>query len=280
VIYVQLDGAIGGADWTAKAEAALTELVAAADSAERRAILKRRAPIWAEIKLLMRAMCHDKCWYCESIENRSNNDVDHYRPKASVRECADHEGYWWLAFSRGNLRYSCTFCNTFGSSAKRGTSGGKRDHFPVWDEGSRAWTPDDSVDDEQPLLLDPAVEGDPGLLWFDQTGECVPHPDCEGHDYATARARESIDRYHLNQPALTDRRSDTAREVEHKVKFADRMYRDSLDGDASAEDAYAEALKDLRAMISRETEYSRQARCVLLGMRDGSSSIPEIVLGI
>jgi len=34
----------------------------------------------------------------------------------------------------------------------------------------------DPLDAEQPLILDPAREGDPGLLWFDPNGKVVPHP--------------------------------------------------------------------------------------------------------
>ena len=100
----------------------------------------------------------DKCWYCESKQIRLDRHVDHYRPKNSVAECADHPGYWWLAFRSYNYRYSCTYCNSRRVDQRSGQAGGKADHFPLRDESRRAFSPDDPIDDEQPTLLDPTVQ--------------------------------------------------------------------------------------------------------------------------
>ena len=53
-------------------------------------------------------------------------------------------------------------------------TGGKADRFPLRDEAKRCWTPADLLSEEQPVLLDPTVRTDPGLLWFDEDGSARP----------------------------------------------------------------------------------------------------------
>lgn len=40
--------------------------------------------IWRELKDNLAVLLNDKCWYCESIIDRSDNAVDHFRPKNRV----------------------------------------------------------------------------------------------------------------------------------------------------------------------------------------------------
>lgn len=89
-----------------------------------------------------------KCCYCEIGIQKSNNDVEHFRPKASACRapgCADSHGYWWLAYTWENLLYSCANCNRVA----------KNDKFPLA-TGSMALQPENSPpSDEKPLLIDP-----------------------------------------------------------------------------------------------------------------------------
>jgi len=263
--------------WADKATVA-SEDVANATVGERAGAVAQRSTVWTEIKPSLRSASAQKCWYCESIENRSDNAVDHFRPKARVHECEGHMGYWWLAFAQENLRFSCTYCNSYGSERTRGTEGGKRDHFPLWDEEQRAWGPDSPIEAEQPLLLDPSEPGDPGLIWFDETGQATGHPRAHDSEYLTRRVDETISKYHLNQPALVERRRELARWVTDKVAHADQMFVERQGGNPAAEAAYAEAIRDLAEALRKKGEYSAQARCTLLGLRDGRSSVPDAVL--
>ena len=123
--------------WHDAAAAAELELLKATDRPSRRRILEARARIWSAIKDELAAISGDKCWYCESKQDRSDMVVDHFRPKGRVSEAEEeHEGYWWLAFQPENYRFSCTYCN----SHRKGTDGrlgGKQDHFPLVDESKR-----------------------------------------------------------------------------------------------------------------------------------------------
>src|ERR1700684_3476119 len=70
------------------------------------------APVWRELKDGLADLSNDKCWYCEMPVPRSDNAVDHFRPKGRMGDAAnEHNGYRWLAFERSNFRYACTFCN-------------------------------------------------------------------------------------------------------------------------------------------------------------------------
>jgi len=194
----------GWAEQAQQAEAA----VVSARPQDRSAEVNRHSQVWKDLKDTLKRASHDKCWYCESIGVRSDNAVDHFRPKNAVRECSDHEGYWWLAFKWENYRFCCTFCNCRRVDQETGQGGGKADHFPLRDEARRAKAPADRLDDEEPLLLDPAIPADPGLLWFDESGQAVPHPICcnDANGYPHRRAATSIDLYHLNHRELMDQR--------------------------------------------------------------------------
>jgi hypothetical protein len=58
------------------------------------------------------ALFHGKCAYCEArYEIVGPVDIEHYRPKAAVKDEATHKGYWWLAAAWENLLPSCIDCN-------------------------------------------------------------------------------------------------------------------------------------------------------------------------
>jgi hypothetical protein len=59
---------------------------------------------------------HGKCAFCESkITHIAYGDVEHFRPKAGVRQKASDKlqrpGYYWLAYEWRNLLLSCQLCN-------------------------------------------------------------------------------------------------------------------------------------------------------------------------
>ena len=97
--------------WEEKAKEAY-ETVLALSPEERSGAINRFSHLWTQLKDVLQSHFHGKCWYCEAIQERSDNAVDHFRPKNKVFECPKHGGYWWLAFKWLNYRYSCTFCNS------------------------------------------------------------------------------------------------------------------------------------------------------------------------
>src|SRR5262249_33142527 len=57
----------------------------------------------AEVKEALKQAQHDKCCFCESkVSHISFGDVEHFRPKAAVRQIPGgslrRPGYYWLAY--------------------------------------------------------------------------------------------------------------------------------------------------------------------------------------
>ena len=136
-------------------------------------------------KLYKRAMpfllklFNDKCAYCESvISNTQPGDVEHYRPKGRLKDLdgkivkvkvgdkeLEHPGYWWLAYEWKNLLPSCIDCNRRRNHGEDEVAAGKADLFPI--AGKRASSPDDPLNDEKALLLNPTDDDFDPVKHFD-----------------------------------------------------------------------------------------------------------------
>lgn len=152
---------------------------------------------------------YGKCCYCEKWEERSGNDVEHYRPKII---------YWWLTFTWTNLLYACEQCNSK-KNAQFGLLSGERLKPEAPAPGS-----------EVPLLLDPSntrlnpvehIE----FKWKPYLTGGRPHwvaePRKSGNDSVVGDA--SIGVYGLNRADLFERRD---KHVRNYVKpVVDRLRR-------------------------------------------------------
>lgn len=103
------------------------------------------------VKQALLAMQHDKCAFCEAKPlHVSDGDVEHFRPKAAVRQSVDDElerpGYYWLAYDWPNLLFACERCN------RRH----KRNEFPLATRSGAGTA--QAVASEQPLFIDPSAE--------------------------------------------------------------------------------------------------------------------------
>jgi hypothetical protein len=205
--------------------------------------------------------------------------VDHFRPKNAVAESPGHKGYWWLAFKWENYRFCCTFCNCRRIDQTTGDGGGKADHFPLKDEARRARSPEDKLDHEEPMLLDPFAAADPGHLWFDEDGQAVPNPRSgDPKSYPCIRAESSIRFFHLNHTDIVERRKALCSMLRRRVQEADRYFEKYHGGDAVARGAFADAVIDLRARLAAKEPYSATARAMLMGLRGTHPAVVEAVL--
>jgi hypothetical protein len=99
---------------------------------------------WKQLKEHLLDLFHGKCGYCEArFTPTSFGDVEHYRPKGKVSEEPTHKGYYWLAYEPTNYLPACQLCN----------EPAKRDHFPI--DGKRAYSENDPLKNEKPLLINP-----------------------------------------------------------------------------------------------------------------------------
>jgi uncharacterized protein (TIGR02646 family) len=165
------------------------------------------------VREALEALFHDKCAYCESkVTAVTDWPVEHFRPKGSVAERPDHPGYYWLAYDWTNLYLSCTLCNErrrdrarWGDCSRAGT-GGKADQFPLADEMTRAMSPDDDLDREDRLLLDPCKDDPDRYVTYNALGEIMAVGD-------NPKGLATISVFHLDRRRLRDLRRSVIDEV-------------------------------------------------------------------
>jgi uncharacterized protein (TIGR02646 family) len=257
LLYVETAMATAQADAVAlgKSESEIADAVKAA----RAKAINAKSKIWSDAGKILRNVMNEKCWYCESLELRSDMPVDHFRPKNKVHGCEKHEGYWWLAFEWTNYRFACGYCNSRHSNPD--SSGGKADHFPLIDPSKRAWTRDDRLDDEDPELLDPCDALDPRRLTFKEDGR-ASHASTDDE----RRARSSIEIYHLNEVRLKNERKTLAIIIKSKTKRIEELVAKSQ---LTSEETrlLKEMIIDIVQMGEGSKRFCTAARCYLRGSR-------------
>ncbi|WP_437826366.1 hypothetical protein [Sorangium sp. So ce1153] len=247
------------AAWTAKATALVTQLKAAPDAAARNEIIDKNSAVWGELKQWLLELSHQKCWFSEAKDCFNHWDVEHYRPKKSAKDAdgTEHDGYWWLAFDWQNFR----ICGNAGNR-KKGT------FFPLRPGCTRAVALGD-VRQEDPQLLDPIDEDDPGLLSFNLEGHAIPAPHITD-GWEKARAEFSVDRYNLNFSPLMGKRKTVWAEcwnrIQEYLKDLAIYHADKTNG--IARDRYKRALKRVRELMRDEQELSAVARACVLSSGD------------
>lgn len=183
---------------------------------------------------------HGKCAYCESQILNSEWDVEHFRPKGRVAERQDHPGYYWLAYEWTNLYPACKLCNQHRKDKptwedpEAGKTAGKLDQFPVEPEEDRAMRPEDDLERERPLLLDPCRDRPEEHLRFTVLGEVAPVG-------AEGKGAVSIEVFHLDRRRLRDLRRDR---IETTLGTLTAIRRHEQAGNA-------EAVKDFQDLLDR-----------------------------
>ncbi len=247
-------------------------LHAASGSAERKEIIADNEELWRSIKSVLAGVGYHKCWYCETAEIRSDNAVDHFRPKGKVSGTG-HGGYWWLAFDVKNYRFACTFCNSR-RHGDGGTTGGKADHFPLVAGSQRADSPLVSISVEIPMLLDPCDYFDTTAVWFDETGQVKVNPEAEAiEENVPDRVSRSRDLYHLDHVRLIEARKRIFLDVLEMCDQADGallLYKSTQD--ATARTVFHDSINALKRMRREDAPYSAVAKCAVRGYRSSSPS--------
>jgi uncharacterized protein (TIGR02646 family) len=225
--------------------------------------------IWATLKPVLESAANKKCWYCESIQARSDKAVDHFRPKNRVAGVRGSEGYWWLSFEWSNYRYSCTYCNS--RRVIDESAGGKHDNFPIAADATRGEYDATTIDldrQERPLLLDPTRIRDVKLLSFDVTdGSAVPAVTEAADPVGYKRVVVSIELYHLNEEGLRIARLQKMLRIKDLVNTAEKL--------PSDDPTYENSLNEIASSIRPDAEHSAAARAMLKSLR-GSALVQLI----
>src|SRR5215213_3210828 len=112
----------------------------------------------SDVKAKLNESHYFKCCYCETKFKYSRDlDVEHFRPKKYSQQSLTSPEillvYFWLAYDWDNLLLSCAECNR----------AYKKNLFPLENETDRATVQNRNIDNELPILINPAhvSEDDP-----------------------------------------------------------------------------------------------------------------------
>lgn len=245
----------------------LADLQVAQDTALAEPNAKRRSHIidanqqrWTALRRAFEEASFEKCWYTECKSPGADNDIDHFRPKGKVREDKAHPGYYWLAFNWKNMRLSCQRANRPRIPPGSRVAGGKSTHFPLLATGVRARAPGDNLSLEHPALLDPTEPGDPIILTFRPNGEVDVSPEFRGNAVAEAKVEASRLGLHLNWPKFVEGRLTLYNLVERAVERGRREAPVNFEGWPMASEAFKDAIRDLKAYMDPQAEYSAAAK--------------------
>lgn len=258
--YIPLNEPPPNSKWIAKANKLLADLKAAPDAEARKNIIEKNDKVWGALKDWLLSLSHQKCWFSEAKDCFSHWDVEHYRPKKSVKDedGTEHDGYWWLAFDWRNFR----ICGNAGNRKKS-------TYFPLRTGSHRVVNPDDDLRLEDPLLLDPADADDPNLLSFDFEGKAIPAPGLDTWD--ETRVTYSIQRCNLDFGPLEAKRkivwNDCWNHIEQYRRELEALKK-SGDTNMIARTQVKEKAKAIREMLKADKELSAVARACVLSSGD------------
>lgn len=146
------------------------------------------------VKTALKKAQHDKCCFCESkVTHISYGDVEHFRPKAGVRQETgaplEKPGYYWLAYEWTNLFFSCQLCN----------QQNKENLFPLENPNDRAKTHKDNIEIEKPVLISPAEDTEKFIAFRAEVIFAIDD---------NPRGKKTIEELGLGRPELEDMRKD------------------------------------------------------------------------
>lgn len=146
---------------------------------------------------------NDKCWYTEVSFAGQDVHIDHFRPKAEIKQYLHYNyniplatcGYHWLINEPKNYRACCVYANRVTHG------GGKGNYFPLL-QNSPLLTQGGN-EQETPLLLDPCDRNDVNLISFmGNQVICVSSNSDE-----QLRVKVSAELYNLNNSVIKAQRN-------------------------------------------------------------------------
>jgi hypothetical protein len=240
-----------------KAEEAARTVADELDPTRRAALIDQQRTRWNAFRGPLEHLIGSKCWYTESRNPGTDDDVDHFRPKSRVAEAPGHGGYWWLAFDWRNYRLSSHRANRARKNAEAEETHGKADHFPLLDETARWNSPLDACH-EQPMLLDPTDPEDPPLLTYGMDGYAATAGPYADDPIANRRVASSAVYLHLNWPEFVEDRLAILRRVLDLVEEGESAAK-RLGPDRRASDDLKRVARRLIGMASPKQPYSSAA---------------------
>jgi hypothetical protein len=210
---------------------------------------------------LLRAQ-HGKCAFCEShIPAVSYGAVEHLRPKAGFKQREDdplgRPGYYWLAYARGNLYFSCQICN----------ERFKGNLFPLANPRRRARCHRHRVSREKPLLIDPGKEDPAEFLAFEE--EYVRAVD------GSVKGETTIRVLGLDREALTHRRREYLRLLWRLLDVRQHLVECRESGEITSIEA--RQLREIDALLEhRQQDHAEYAAMTRAALRPRPGRSPDL----
>ena len=219
---------------------------------------------WSALKRYFVNAFGDKCWYTEAPRIGTDNDVDHFRPKAGAKmkngktaerifgeATVKHKGYWWLAYEVSNYRYSCIFAN------RLRVGGGKGEYFPLEDENTRVWSSAVNVVTEKISLIDPCVKADVQLIKFDHLpGYAVSKYDATTNPVDYERFNQSKKIYNFNEASITKARLARVDSIKKDLDLLENCWALPVGIQARFADSISSAESSIVSACDRKSDFS------------------------
>lgn len=249
------------------AEEAQKAIDSESDPAKRSDLIKSHRQKWVAFRTHFDKLSHGKCWYTESKNPGTDDDVDHFRPKGAIDEDDAHGGYYWQALKWTNFRLSCHRANRLRENPDEKKTHGKGDHFPLFNPAQRAKGPGDDIALERPLLLDPVNPFDPPKLTFKMDGTVAVAPRYETNADIVRQVEMSRVLLHLDWPAFVDDRTQLYNQIAFKVQEGEQ-YAERAKDDVAAEVALRNLVTDLLDLTKEDRPYSAAASAYISSFRN------------
>ncbi|QEM07251.1 hypothetical protein DIU31_028510 [Mucilaginibacter rubeus] len=218
--------------------------------------------IWTDLYDAMSELSGHKCWYTESKENSSEWQVDHFRPKAkslnSEGEIISATGYWWLSYYWRNFRLSGSLSNLLRKDRFVDDDDvfGKGSYFPLKTGSQFSLENDMRCRGEIPMLLDPTISRDVGLLSFDQNGGVFATYNADDNDHNHNRAVLSIKCYGLEHSPLIRGRKRVWDECESIVELTQSDLKVHINNDELIDQSLEECYQRLADLAAKNQPHS------------------------
>lgn len=191
---------------------------------------------------------HKKCCFCERLIG-TDGDVEHFRPKQAYKQSMgqplQRPGYYWLAYEWDNLYLACPGCN----------QRHKQNLFPLQNQAKRAVCHHYSIDDEQPLFIDPGKEDPEEFIGFRSE---VAY-SIEGNPKGTA----TLDALKLNQRSLPEARLQRLQLLRSLWQIVQLAKSDKKLADAQFQEVAKDAKNKLEEALRDDAEFAAAARCAI-----------------
>jgi len=190
---------------------------------ERKTFIKAHTD-WNSLQNVMYKLSEGKCWYSEAPAGAGDYEIDHFRPKNRAKnydgKLTKKNGYWWLTYNWRNYRLAGGLVNKRRKDRLKNNQEikGKGDYFPIDLIGGGICNdhPNDNINIELPILLDPTKLYDTTLISFDKDGLPIVVAGIPEED--KLRAEISIELYHLELDQLNQQRAEVWRLCERELE--------------------------------------------------------------